>query len=98
MYMREDVERGERIVKIPSKFIISCDMGRDCSLSEKLREEGADFEKMKHVYMANFLLEDMENENSFYKPYYDTLPKDITNLPMLWSNYEINQLHGSFFV
>lgn len=98
MYMREDVERGERIVKIPSKFIISCDMGRDCELSKGLKDGGADFDKVKHIYMANFLLEDMEKEDSFYKPYYDTLPKDITNIPMLWSNHEINQFHGSYFV
>lgn len=98
MYLREDVNRGERVIKIPSKFIISCDMGRDCELSKGLRDEGADFDKVKHIYMANFLLQDMENEESFYKPYYDTLPKDITNIPMLWSNHEINQLYGSFFV
>lgn len=96
--MREDVERGEPIVKIPSKFFISCDMGRDCDLSKGLREEEGSFDKVKHIYMANFLLEDMEKEDSFYKPYYDTLPKDITNIPMLWSNHEINQLHGTFFV
>ena len=98
MYLRRDVNRGDVLVKIPSKFIISCDMGRDCETSKGLREENTDFESSKHIYMANFLLEDMENENSFYKPYYDTLPKDITNIPMLWSNDEINQLHGSCFV
>lgn len=98
VYLNRDISRGTKIIKIPKKLIMSCDMGRDCELSRSLREQNVDFEKFKHVYFANFLLEDMENENSFYKPYYDTLPEDISNIPIIWTNHEINQLHGSYFV
>lgn len=98
MYMKEDVERGAMIVKIPKKFIMSCDMGKKVTVSKELNDESPDFDKVKHIYFANFLLEDMENEDSFFKPYYETLPEDITNIPMLWSNKELNMLSGSYFV
>ena len=98
MYMKEDVERGAMIVKIPKKFIMSCDMGKNATISKELNDEKPDFDKVKHINFANFLLEDMENEDSFFKPYYETLPEDITNIPMLWSNKELNMLSGSYFV
>ena len=98
VYLKDDIERGTVIVKIPKKLIMSCDMGIDCELSQGLQPGRDSFEKFKHIYFANFLLEDMEDEDSFFKPYYDTLPEDINNIPIIWSNKEINRLHGSYFV
>ena len=98
VYIKEDVCRGTEIITIPRKLIISCDMGCNIPLSEGLSNDPSDFEKYKHIYLANFLLEDMEKEDSFYKPYYDILPQDISNIPLLWTNKEINSLHGSYFV
>ena len=96
--MKDTVPRGTRIVTIPSKFFMSCDMGINIPLSEGLKNEQLSFDACKHLYLCNFLLEDMEKEDSFFKPYYDTLPEDITNIPILWSNRELNWFRGCYFV
>ena len=96
--MKDDVSRGTRIVKIPSKLFMSCDMGIDIDTSEGLKDTKLSFDDCKHLYLCNFLLEDMEKGDSFFQPYYDTLPKDITNIPILWSNQELNYFQGSYFV
>ena len=44
------------------------------------------------------IAEEMEKGDSFFQPYFDTLPKDITNIPILWSNHELNYFKGSYFV
>lgn len=96
--MKDTVSRGTRIVTIPSKFFMSCDMGINIPLSEGLKNTELGFDSCKHLYLCNFLLEDMEKEDSFFKPYYDTLPEDITNIPILWSNRELNWFRGCYFV
>ena len=34
-------------------------------------------------------------KDSFFKPYYDILPKDVTNFPVFWTDKEIGYLKGS---
>ena len=85
-------------MKIPSKLFMSCDMGIDIETSEGLKDEKPNFDDFKHIYLCNFLLEEIERGDSFFKPYFDTLPKDITNIPILWSNHEMNYFQGSYFV
>ena len=85
-------------MKIPSKLFMSCDMGIDIETSEGLKDAHPNFDDCKHIYLCNFLLEEMEKGDSFFQPYFDTLPKDITNIPILWSNREMNYFQGSYFV
>ena len=83
--MKDTVERGTRLVTIPSKFFMSCDMGIDIDTSSGLKSANLSFDSCKHLYLCNFLLEDMEKE-------------DITNIPILWSNKELNMFKGCYFV
>ena len=90
--MKDTVPRGTRIVTIPSKFFMSCDMGINIPLSEGLKNAQLSFDACKHLYLCNFLLEDMEKEDSFFKPYYDTLQK---TLPIFQSYGQIENSIGS---
>ena len=38
---------------------------------------------------------DIQNPRSKYKPYYDILPRDLSHLPLFWSDDELKWLEGS---
>lgn len=37
-------------------------------------------------------------EESFYRPYYQTLPKTLHNMPIFWSEEELTWLKGSYII
>ena len=42
-----------------------------------------------------FFLEEMKNPDSVWKPYFDILPIDTSNFPVLWNSQELEWLEGS---
>lgn len=45
-----------------------------------------------------FMLIDMLEANSFFKPYYDILPETLYNMPIFWNDRELSYLQGSYLV
>jgi hypothetical protein len=47
-----------------------------------------------------FLLWDrkINGDNSFFKPYYDILPKTLSNIPIFWNDEELLYLKGSYLL
>lgn len=43
-----------------------------------------------------FMLIDMKNRSSFFKPYYDILPQKLNNMPIFWTPEELKYLEGSY--
>lgn len=43
-----------------------------------------------------FMLIDRQNPDSFFKPYYDILPPTLSNMPIFWTEEEIDYLRGSY--
>jgi histone-lysine N-methyltransferase SETD3 len=44
------------------------------------------------------MLIDKKNPDSFFKPYYDVLPKTLRNMPIFWNEEELQYLTGSFLL
>ena len=45
-----------------------------------------------------YMLIDMKNSNSFFKPYYDILPTNLSNMPIFWTDEELALLEGSYML
>lgn len=45
-----------------------------------------------------FMLIDMKNPKSFFKPYYDILPATLNNMPIFWTDEELRFLQGSYIL
>jgi histone-lysine N-methyltransferase SETD3 len=45
-----------------------------------------------------FMLIDMKNPNSFFRPYYDILPTTLSNMPIFWDTNELKYLEGSYLL
>lgn len=70
----------------------------ELELSKKIIEANLDFEAPKHIYLLLFLLIDGEKPDSFFRPYYDTLPQTTPNFPIFWSDEELEWLKGSYLL
>jgi len=57
-----------------------------------------DLDAPKHVFLMLFMLTDMKQENSFFKPYYDILPQEMRNMPIFWDEHELRWLEGSYML
>lgn len=44
------------------------------------------------------MLVDMKRSDSFFKPYYEILPKTLSNMPVFWQPHEIQYLQGSYLI
>ncbi|TMW67933.1 hypothetical protein Poli38472_007605 [Pythium oligandrum] len=90
---------GERILVIPKKCLITVEMGKMTEIGQKLLAHNLEFVAPKHIFLMMFLLTDMERiEESFYRPYYNTLPKTLQNMPIFWSDDELSWLTGSYII
>lgn len=70
----------------------------DLEISKKIIEANLDFEAPKHIYLLLFLLIDGEKPDSFFRPYYDTLPQTTPNFPIFWDEEELEWLKGSYLL
>ena len=52
----------------------------------------------KHCYLAVFVLMDMLNKDSFFRPYYDILPMEYPNMPIFWGEDQLKYLEGSYML
>lgn len=45
-----------------------------------------------------FMLIDRLNPSSFFRPYYDILPRTLNNMPIFWTPEELQYLEGSYLL
>ena len=51
----------------------------------------------RHSVVALHLLEEMENPNSFWRPYLDIFPADYNDFPLNFGTLEMSMLQNSSF-
>ena len=55
--------------------------------------------RSKHSYLASFLLQERDRgQNSEWFPYIDILPKKFDNIPLFFSEQDLDQLQGSMSI
>lgn len=91
-----DIEEDEIIVEIPLNCVITVEMGKETDVGKELLKTNIDLDAPKHIYLMLFMLIDRKNPTSFFKPYYDILPATLHNMPIFWSEDEIDYLKGSY--
>ncbi|OQR96615.1 hypothetical protein THRCLA_07231 [Thraustotheca clavata] len=94
VHANDTFSSGDRVMLIPLKCLITVEMGKATEIGQKLLN--IDFAAPKHIFLMMYLLTDMEIGNgSFFKPYYDSLPVTMENMPIFWSEEELIWLRGS---
>lgn len=82
---------------VPRKCLITVEMGQATSIGQQILNADLDLDAPKHIFLMIFILQDRRNPNSFFKPYYDVLPKKLS-MPIFWSEEDLKYLEGSYLL
>jgi len=100
VHAKVDIPPNQICVSIPRKCLITVEMGQATEIGQAILNSDLELDAPKHVFLMIFLLWDRKGngKNSFFKPYYDILPKTLSNMPIFWSEEELAYLEGSYLL
>lgn len=89
------IRKGTTIIKIPLNMIIHDGLGEKTPIGDKITKlNHGRINNFSIIMVVIFILTTIKT-NGFFKPYYDILPKDISNFPIFWSDSDYKILTGS---
>jgi len=100
VHSKIDIPPNTICVSIPKKCLITVEMGQATDIGQIILKSDLDLDAPKHIFLMIFLLYDrkVNGDKSFFKPYYDILPKTLSNIPIFWSQEELKYLDGSYLL
>jgi len=90
----KDLQNSELFLHVPKKLIITRQAGIETPIGKKVFEANLDLSWDYLAFITIFLLTQFHDPKSFWKPYMDVYPKDVTNFPMFYSEKEKKMLTG----
>jgi histone-lysine N-methyltransferase SETD3 len=72
-------------------------MGQATSIGQQILHADLDLDAPKHIFLMIYVLQDRRNPESFFKPYYDVLPKTLS-MPIFWEECDLQYLEGSYLL
>ncbi len=94
VHTKHRLSSNQTLIRIPRRLLIYTDMGKKTPWGELVQQQQQRISGINLVYICLYMLQDMHGENRF-KPYYDILPKDLSNFPIFWSKEEERFLESS---
>lgn len=87
-------------VAIPRKCLITVEMGQETPIGQAILRSDLDLDAPKHIFLMIYLLWDRKanGASSFFHPYYEILPQTLSNMPIFWSQEELDHLMGSYLL
>lgn len=98
MHANAHIKAEEYILQIPLTHILITPFVRTISYNKKIDVYQADLYSKHHTYFSTFLLHEMSNPHSFWKPLLDVLPRKFDSFPMYFSRKDLRWLKGSTIV
>jgi len=91
--VRRKINKGETILTLPPNLFISTALSRTDSKIVQILEK--EMELGTHSLISIYMLEEMKNkESTFWQPYIDVIPERYEDIPIFWSDAEVNELQG----
>ena len=91
-----DIPESSFVVKIPRKLLIHSNL--HSKYGDLMDKYNINTPKKHLDKLVLFILDDKNNEKSYFKSYYDVLPKDLSHLPIFWTDDELLLLENSHII
>lgn len=100
VHARTHIPPNTTCMVIPRKCLITVEMGQATPLGQAILHSDLDLDAPKHIFLMIYILWDrkVNGSNSFFHPYYEILPRTLSNMPIFWSHGELSLLEGSYLV
>ena len=87
-------------MSVPRRCLITVEMGQETAIGQAILRSDLDLDAPKHIYLMVYLLWDrkVNGSRSFFHPYYEILPQTLRNMPIFWTQEELDGLRGSYLL
>jgi len=90
------INNNEQILYVPLKYIMTSEVAKASDIGTQIIESGYEL-RSKHSYLACYLLRQRSmGTSSFWEPYIRILPVHFRNMPIFFTEDELDWLTGSF--
>ena len=99
VHASREIKKGEVIVYVPLKEIVTLEMAMDSPIGSQMYAKGFRQKLIspKHSFLATYIMEERRKEVSYFDKYIDILPKAFDNFPIFYTQEERKWLNGSPF-
>ena len=99
VHAAKDIRKGETILFVPKHQIVTLELAFASPLGSLMYEKGLRQRLIspKHSFLSAFIMQERRKPDSYWWPYMDILPKQFTNFPIFFTEYEKAFLNGSPF-
>jgi len=91
----EKIEPNEVLLKVPFEMIITPQLGKETDIGRQIEKKKVKISWDYLVYITIFLMIEMHNPKSKWKPYLDVYPRLVNNFPIFYTNEEKRLLTGT---
>ena len=100
VHAARDIKKGEVILFVPKKQIITLEMAYASPIGAKMYEKGLRQRLIspKHSFLSTLIMQERMKADSYFQYYIDILPKNYSNFPIFFSEDELALLKGSAFL
>ena len=95
VHTMKDIEEFEIFLRVPENLIITSKRGKQTPIGAKMVASGIELDWDYLAYITVFFLTEYHNPTSFWRPYLDVYPKDVSCFPMFYTEEEKNMIKGS---
>jgi len=95
VHTTKQLEPSEVFLKVPKSLIITAQKGKETYLGTKMLKAKLRFHWEYLVYITVFILTQLHDFKSFWKPYMSVYPRDVCHFPIFYTNEEKSLLKGS---
>lgn len=91
----QEIKQSEIFLNVPQNLIISPKLGKETPIGSKVLNSGVRISWDYLSYIAIFLMTEMHNPESKWKPYLDIYPRMVNGFPMFYTEAEKLLLKGT---
>lgn len=92
---RSTVPAGTAALRIPAPLLITLETARASNIGRAIADRGVALGS-PFSEIAAFLIQELDNPGSVWKPFLETLPASFANVPVYFTPDEMDLLQGSF--
>ena len=87
VHAARDVKKGETILYVPLKEIITLEMAMESPIGSLMaaRKFRQRLVSPKHSFLATYIMEERRKPDSFFDKFIDILPKNFDNFPIFYT-------------
>jgi len=94
VHATEKISVDEEVLFVPHDMIMTSDLAKASEIGQAILKSRVDI-MSKHSYLASYLLQEIENPDSKWKPYIDILPAEHVTIPLFFQDEVRKELQGS---